>query len=143
MSDDILDLDAIRPERKPKKVRVRGKMYTARNPSMGSLVEAIEASQNAEEKPAEAVAAIRLFMVEIFGEEAEQELIYTLDQTDYAALLELLVQAYADEGKVPGPSRASRRAGVRSKPTSKGSTASISAKRASAQNGSVSLGSPV
>jgi hypothetical protein len=70
----------------------------------------------------------------IFGEEQTKELLQICGLKHLTALMEVVVDVYdlRPGGKVPGSSRASRRAGGRSKATSNGSTASTSSKRASA-----------
>lgn len=138
MTEEILDFDALYAERKPKKVRIKGRMFEASaEPSIGSMYDIWKASQEASAagkdiNVGEILEKMRAFLVDVFGAEAEDEIFHMLGQNELMGLITMLMEAYEREGKVPGSNRASRRTGARSKATSNGSTRSISGKRASA-----------
>lgn len=135
---DTIDLGEILPERKPTKVKVNDTWYDAKRPSMGTLIDVLEVAQLGEDDALKATQNVRAFMTEIFGEEAEREIVYALDPEEYQILVQVLIEKLT-AGKSPAPSRASRRAGARSKPISKATTASTSVKSSSAKNGSGAL----
>lgn len=146
MTDEILDFDAVRGEKKSKTVKIAGKNFIAKSqPSVGAIYDVWRSSQSADEAdvaPDELIRPMRAFLDDIFGAEPADEIFHLLDQDDLPRLVSVLMDAYDAEGKARGSNRASRRPGGRSKPTSDANTTSISAKSASARNGSRAVTSP-
>lgn len=134
-----INLDEIVGELKPHKVIVLGTTYLANpDPAVGVLYDLWKLGSTTvtdDGDPGETVEMIRGILVEIFGDKAD-DIFHSCGIKRVQALLTALMEAYGREGKAPGSSRASRRAGARSKPTSNASTRSTSAKRASERNGS-------
>lgn len=138
---ELIDLDKIVGELKPHKVVIKGKTFLASaDPSVETLWGMSKLTDDVDDADA-ALDRIRALVVDIFGEDAAGEVLRLCGPRRLPALLNALAEAYAREGKAPGSSRASRRNGARSKPTSNGSTGSTSAKRASAKNGSAARAS--
>lgn len=139
---ELIDLDAIVGELEPHPVKIMGKMYEADpDPDPRTLLDMIRVAQAADTDATETWDAVERVLTDIFGDSAK-EIVERCGFVRTQALLAALFEAYAAEGKVVGSSRASRRTGGRSKPTSNASTGSTSAKPASGQNGSAALVSP-
>lgn len=146
MSDaDILDLDAVAAEVAERKVRVGGKLFTAPGDLTVTLARDLQKlsgqiGDNVEDDAEKSFGLMERFLAAIFGEEHATELmgLCTLDQL--VALITGVSKWYGLDtpGKVQGSSRASRRSGAHSKPTSAASTKSASLKRASAKRASAS-----
>lgn len=146
MTRDVIDLDDIVGELEPHVVRVLGREFTANaDPAMGVLYELwkLGTTDDAPDDtdPTRSVETIQRVLAEIFGSEQGQEIFELCGTRRVMALMGALMEAYENEGKAPGSSRASRRAGGPSKRTSNGSTKSTSGKRASGRNGSAAVAS--
>lgn len=140
MKREILDLDEIVGELEPHRVKIMGKMFEATaDPDPRTLLNMVKLGQADDVGVEEQWAAVESVLGDIFGDQAA-EVLELCGAVRINALLAALFEAYNDEGKAPGSSRASRRGGARSTRTSGTSTKSTSGKRASARNGSVPVG---
>jgi hypothetical protein len=138
----VFDLDALAGEVVEHTVKIGGRSFMVPG-DLGiepllQLRKAGSSMVNFDEHPEESIELLRAFFVLIFGEENAAEVMRLAGTRHLSVLMSFFDQLYglSEEGKAPGSSRASRRAGARSKATSNGSTASTSSRRASAKNGS-------
>jgi hypothetical protein len=137
-----INLDDIVGELEPHKVIIRGETFWANpDPGVGVLYDLWKLGTSDDDDASKSMESIKEVLTEIFGEQGDT-VFQTCGIQRVRLLLGALMEAYAEEGKAPGSSRASRRAGGRSTQTSAATTTSTSAKRASARNGSVAAISP-
>lgn len=142
-----INLDDIAGELAEHEITFRGRVFTAPAdlsvPQMLALQDVAAAGVDFKSDPDGGMRKIGDLLKLFFGDEQGEELFGLCGIRSLSALLQAIIDLYdlGEGGKAPGSSRASRRAGARSKPTSNGSTRSTSAKPASARTKSAARAS--